>query len=232
MICFVFLSMPSSGGAYPKWFMPEPFAWLNNVVVGSSMVDMIKHQIYGVGPGPARGLITMACYAAAGLVLMYFGKRHWERRRIRAIVTGRTTMFQDAQTANREFLGKQRDAELERHGLESTETGTLSVLSDDDWEDARVGGDVFTGGRDGLETETTPTGRIPVQRPGPTRAASGAVRSPRSDVPAEPVGRGAGTGPRTRPVPRADGSRAPARSDAPARVDAADEPSHGRHADR
>lgn len=111
MICFVFLSMPSSGGAYPKWFMPEPFAWLNNVVVGSSMVDMIKHQVYGVGPGPARGLITMACYATAGLVLMYFGKKWWERRRIRAIVTGRTTMFQDANTANREFLGGQRDAE-------------------------------------------------------------------------------------------------------------------------
>ncbi|MCA5922445.1 ABC transporter permease [Curtobacterium oceanosedimentum] len=164
MICFVFLSMPSSGGAYPKWFMPEPFAWLNNVVVGSSMVDMIKHQVYGVGPGPTRGLVTMACYAGAGLVLMYFGKKWWERRRIRAIVTGRTTMFQDANTANREFLGQQRDAELERHGLTSTETGTLSVLRDDDWEDDRTAGDVFTGARDGLEPDPTPTGRIAVQR--------------------------------------------------------------------
>jgi hypothetical protein len=153
MICFVFLSMPSSGGAYPKWFMPEPFAWLNNVVVGSSMVDMIKHQLYGVGPGPERGLITMGCYAAAGLVLMFLGKKWWERRRIRAIVTGRTTMFQDANTANREFLGRERDAELQRNGLISTETGTLQVLRDDDWEDERAGGDVFTGGRDGLENE-------------------------------------------------------------------------------
>lgn len=153
MICFVFLSMPSSGGAYPKWFMPEPFAWLNNVVVGSSMVDMIKHQVYGVGPGPARGLVTMACYALAGLVLMYFGKKWWERRRIRAIVTGRTTMFQDANTANREFLGRERDAELERHGLTSTATGTLQVVPDDGWEDERAAGDVFTGGRDGLENE-------------------------------------------------------------------------------
>lgn len=221
MICFVFLSMPSSGGAYPKWFMPEPFAWLNHVVVGSSMVDMIKHQIYGVGPGPARGLITMACYAAAGLVLMFFGKMWWERRRIRAIVTGRTTMFQDAQTANREFLGEQRDAELERHGLTSTETGTLSVLRDDDWEDARVGGDVFTGGRDGLETETTPTGRIPVVRGGDRSGPSGRPG-------------GAGTGPRTRPAPRSDASRASAGSDASARSDAGagsdgDRP-HGRHA--
>lgn len=215
MICFVFLSMPSSGGAYPKWFMPEPFAWLNHVVVGSSMVDMIKHQIYGVGPGPARGLITMACYAAAGLVLMFFGKMWWERRRIRAIVTGRTTMFQDAQTANREFLGEQRDAELERHGLTSTETGTLSVLRDDDWEDARVGGDVFTGGRDGLETETTPTGRIPVVRSGDRSGPSGRPG-------------GAGTGPRTRPAPRSDAPRASAGSDAGARSDG-DRP-HGRHA--
>ncbi|WP_439694244.1 ABC transporter permease [Curtobacterium sp. SP.BCo] len=213
MICFVFLSMPSSGGAYPKWFMPEPFAWLNNVVVGSSMVDMIKHQIYGVGPSYSRGLITMACYAGAGLVLMYFGKKWWERRRIRAIVTGRTTMFQDAQTANREFLGKQRDAELERNGLTSTETGTLSVLRDEDWEDERVNGDVFMGGRDGLETESTPTGRIPVVR-GADR--TGPVQRPG----------GAATGPRTRPVPRVDGSRAPARSDA------GDTRPHGRHADR
>ncbi|MDR6573963.1 hypothetical protein J2X60_002618 [Curtobacterium sp. 320] len=219
MICFVFLSMPSSGGAYPKWFMPEPFAWLNNVVVGSSMVDMIKHQIYGVGPSYSRGLITMACYAGAGLVLMYFGKQWWERRRIRAIVTGRTTMFQDAQTANREFLGKQRDAELERHGLTSTETGTLSVLHDDDWEDERVGGDVFMGGRDGLETETTPTGRIPVVRGDRT----GPVQRPG----------GAANGPRTRPVPRADGSRAPGRADATGRpADGAGERPHGRHADR
>ncbi|MFJ3034437.1 ABC transporter permease [Curtobacterium pusillum] len=219
MICFVFLSMPSSGGAYPKWFMPEPFAWLNNVVVGSSMVDMIKHQIYGVGPSYSRGLITMACYAGAGLVLMYFGKMWWERRRIRAIVTGRTTMFQDAQTANREFLGTQRDAELERHGLTSTETGTLSVLRDSDWEDDRANGDVFMGGRDGLETETTPTGRIPVVRGGADR--TGPVQRPG----------GAGTGPRTRPVPRVDGSRAPVRSDASGR-DADDGRPHGRHADR
>ncbi|GGL06254.1 hypothetical protein JOE58_000242 [Curtobacterium luteum] len=224
MICFVFLSMPSSGGAYPKWFMPEPFAWLNNVVVGSSMVDMIKHQIYGVGAGLTRGLVTMACYAGAGLVLMYVGKMWWEHRRIRAIVTGRTTMFQDAQNANREFLGKQRDQELERHGLTSTETGTLTVLRDDEWEDDRANGDVFMGGRDGLETDSTPTGRIPVVRSGERGG---------------PAGRPGGTtaGPRTRPVPRVDASRAPVRSDAPARSGArpggtVEDRPHGRHADR
>ena len=162
MIVFVFLSMPSSGGAYPKWFMPEPFAWLNHVVVGSSMVDMIKHQIYGVGPGYGRGLVTMACYAAGGLVLMYFGKLWWERRRIRMIVTGRTTMFGDAQAANREFLGKQRDEELARHGLESTETGTLTAIRPGQhgdgprrtgFEDDRRSGDVFWGAGDDLEDD-------------------------------------------------------------------------------
>jgi hypothetical protein len=162
MICFVFLSMPSSGGAYPKWFMPEPFAWLNNVVVGSSMVDMIKHTVYGVGPAYTRGFVTMACYAAAGLVLMYFGKLWWEHRRITAILTGRTTMFQDAQTANREFLGRQRDQELERHGLQSTETGTIDLIRDDPFDDDRSTGDVWMGGPDGLENEPTTTGRIPV----------------------------------------------------------------------
>lgn len=210
MICFVFLSMPSSGGAYPKWFMPEPFAWLNHVVVGSSMVDMIKHEIYGVGPGFGRGLVTMACYAAAGLVLMFFGKAWWERRRIAAIVGNRTTMFQDAQTANREFLGRQRDAELERHGLTSTETGTLSILRDEDWQDERVGGDVFTGARDGLEGQAPQTGRIPVvrsaDRPGPARTP------------------GAGNGPRTRPVARPEAPRTEAARTA--------ERAHGRHADR
>ncbi|OIH97296.1 ABC transporter permease [Curtobacterium sp. MCBA15_001] len=200
MICFVFLSMPSSGGAYPKWFMPEPFAWLNNVVVGSSMVDMIKHQVYGVGPGPARGLITMACYAGAGLVLMYFGKMLWERRRIRAIVTGRTTMFQDAQTANREFLGKQRDVELERHGLSSTETGTLQVLREDDWEDERLSGDVFTGGRDGLENAPVTTGRIPVVRQTDRQPVGGRTGGP-------------GSGPRARSAADADASGAPSGPD-------------------
>jgi hypothetical protein len=128
---------------------------------------------------------------------MYFGKMWWERRRIRAIVTGRTTMFQDAQNANREFLGQQRDVELERHGLSSTETGTLQVLRDEDWQDDRVGGDVFTGGRDGLENEPLTTGRIPVVRQTDRQAAGNRTGGP-------------GAGPRTRPGPRADGSGTPA----------------------
>jgi hypothetical protein len=200
MICFVFLSMPSSGGAYPKWFMPEPFAWLNHVVVGSSMVDMIKYAVYGVGPGYGRGLVTMGCYAAAGVVLMIVGKLWWEHRRLRAILTGRTTMFMDAQNLNREFLGKQRERELERHGLRSTSTGTLSLVPESErvaltgdggelarqadaaelarqgeaLEDERMSGDVFMGGPDGLESPL-PTGVVPV-----VRSADGVPVSPQT----------------------------------------------------
>ncbi|RFA17462.1 hypothetical protein B7R22_00180 [Subtercola boreus] len=65
MIIFVFLSMPSSGAAYPSWFMPEPFAWLNHVVVG--------------------------------LVLMFVGKPYLEI--------------------------------LSRHGLLTTDTGTIHTIS-------------------------------------------------------------------------------------------------------
>lgn len=128
MVVFVFLSVPSSGAAYPAWLMPEPFAWLNNVVVGSGITEMIKRILYGVGPGYGRGMIMMAAYAVAGIVLMLVGKRWWEYRRRRRIVAGKTSMFGEAQNANREFLLNERDKTLAKHGLESTGTGTISTI--------------------------------------------------------------------------------------------------------
>lgn len=136
MVIFVFLSVPSSGAAYPPWMMPEPFAWLNNVVVGSGITEMIKHLVYGVGPGYARGLIMMACYGVAGVVLMLVGKPYWEARRVRRVIAGKTTMFIDAQNANREFLAHQREKILAKHGLEATLTGTIRTMVGDD--DARA----------------------------------------------------------------------------------------------
>lgn len=168
MVIFVFLSVPSSGAAFPAWFMPEPFAWLNHVVVGSGITEMLKRELYGVGPGFSRGLIMMAAYAVAGLALMLVGKRWWEFLRVRRILNSRTTMFMDAQNANREFLGKERTKILDRHGLTSTETGTLSVVggaqaaksarADDDKRD-----DPFFGA---LEDESTFTASIPVEAEG------------------------------------------------------------------
>jgi hypothetical protein len=129
MVVFVFLSVPASGAAYPPWFMPEPFRWLNNVVVGSGITEMIKRSLYTVGPGYSRGLIMMACYAAAGLVMMLVGKRYWEARRVRRVLAGQSTMFADAQRANREFLIRDRDRILARHGLQPSASGTVPTVA-------------------------------------------------------------------------------------------------------
>jgi len=157
MIVFVFLSMPASGGAYPAWFMPQPFAALNAVVVGSGITEMLKRVLYDVGPGYSRGLTMMASYAVAGVVLMLVGKRWWEARRVRRIVEGRTTMFADAQTANREFLTAERDEVLARHGLVATDTGTVRTVPDDERGQLDEGGDMMFGAAGGLEAEELPT---------------------------------------------------------------------------
>ena len=160
MIVFVFLSMPSSGAAYPAWFMPQPFAWLNAVVVGSGITEMLKRVLYGVGPGYGRGVTMMLCYAALGIVLMLVGKRWWESRRIARIVSGRTTMFADAQNANREFLVAERDEVLARHGLVATDTGTINTIpadERDDLGDPGERGDMFLGAPGGLENDELAT---------------------------------------------------------------------------
>ncbi|UFS57517.1 ABC transporter permease [Subtercola endophyticus] len=128
MVVFIFLSMPSSGAAYPSWFMPEPFAWLNNVVVGSGITEMLKRVLYGVGPGCARGITMMVSYAVVGLVLMFVGKHYLEWRRVKRVTSGRTTMFADANAANREFLIRQRDETLAKHHLVRTDTGTITTI--------------------------------------------------------------------------------------------------------
>ena len=160
MVIFVFLSVPASGAAYPSWMMPEPFAWLNHVVVGSGITEMIKHAVYGVGPSYARGLVMMGCYAAVGIVLMLIGKPYWEARRARRIIAGRTTMFIDAQNANREFLAGERRRILARHGLESTETGTIRTVdlaAEERRDEARRAFETEMDGGDGL---LGPTGAL------------------------------------------------------------------------
>ncbi|TIH40916.1 ABC transporter permease [Subtercola vilae] len=134
MVVFIFLSMPSSGAAYPSWFMPEPFAWLNNVVVGSGITEMLKRELYGVGPGFVRGIAMMASYAVVGLILMAVGKPYLEWRRVRRITAGRSTMFADANAANRDFLISQRDEILARHNLSRTDTGTIELIPMDERE--------------------------------------------------------------------------------------------------
>jgi len=199
MIVFVFLSMPASGGAYPAWFMPQPFAWLNAVVVGSGITEMLKRVLYDVGPGYGRGLTMLVSYAVAGLVLTLVGKRWWEARRVRRIVTGRTTMFADAQTANREFLTAERDEVLARHGLVATDTGTIATITPEERERLERGeravdddqplGDMLLGGAGGLEAEEMSTRPVDVVA-GPRRGA-GAEGTGRAD---DRGGRGGGRG--------------------------------------
>jgi len=117
MTIFIFLSIPSSGAAMPQWLMPEPFRWLNHVVVGSGITEMLKRLIYDVGPGYGRGWRMLACYAVIGLALTLIGKPYWEHRRVKALASGRTTMFQDAQRANGRRNQTENTQILAAHGL-------------------------------------------------------------------------------------------------------------------
>jgi hypothetical protein len=132
--------------------------------------------LYDVGPGYGRGLTMLLSYAAAGIVLMVVGKAWWERRRVRRIVTGRTTMFADAQNANREFLTSERDEVLARHGLVATDTGSIDLVPADERRrhetgegdlpevDGDVHGDMFLGAPGGLEdtdVDTRPVRVVP-----------------------------------------------------------------------
>jgi hypothetical protein len=131
MLLFIFLSIPASGAAMPIWMMPELFQWLNNVVVGSGVSEMLKHLIYGVGPGYSRGWTMMACYLVAGLVLTWAGKPYWEWKRVRRLLSGRTTMFQDAQRANGRRNGAEEKETLAAYGLEVRESDGALVTTGD-----------------------------------------------------------------------------------------------------
>lgn len=125
MTIFIFLSIPSSGVAMPKWLVPPLFGWLNHVVVGSGITEMLKRLIYNVGPGYQRGWTMLMCYLVIGLVMTWFGRPYWEWRRVRQLLSGRTTMFRDAQRAN----GKRNDREnkqiLAAFGLAERDDGAI-----------------------------------------------------------------------------------------------------------
>ncbi|WP_261576030.1 ABC transporter permease [Frankia gtarii] len=85
LILFVFLNIPSSGGAFPAAFVPEPFKWLHPYVFGTGVLDVLRDVVYGVGPGTGRGATIIGVYAAIGLVLTVVGKPFFDRRnRLRA----------------------------------------------------------------------------------------------------------------------------------------------------
>ncbi|MCQ9367860.1 ABC transporter permease [Brevibacterium sp. 50QC2O2] len=134
MILFIFLSIPASGAAMPQWFIGQPFNWLNHVVVGSGITEMLKRLVYDVGPGYNRGWIMLACYLVIGVLLTIVGKPYWEARRVRHMLRGRTTMFQDAQRANGRLHEAERKAILGRYNLEPGPEGTVIKQEADDEE--------------------------------------------------------------------------------------------------
>lgn len=122
MLMCIFLSMPASGGALPFWMMPEMFQWLSHVVVGSGITEMLKQLVYGVGPGYSRGWVMIACYIVVGVLLSLVGKPFRERKLIRRILRGRTTMFQDAQKAAGAKHAVESRQILAEHGLKIRES--------------------------------------------------------------------------------------------------------------
>ncbi|MGO1320044.1 MAG: hypothetical protein ACTII7_12340 [Galactobacter sp.] len=122
MTLFIFLSIPSSGAAMPAWMMPDFFQWMENVVVGSGISEMLKHLVYGVGPGYLRGWIMLGCYLVAGVLLTWVGKPYWEGKRVRRILKGKTTMFHDAQRASGRKNQREEKEILAAHGLKVRES--------------------------------------------------------------------------------------------------------------
>ncbi|WP_010121674.1 ABC transporter permease [Corynebacterium nuruki] len=129
MLLFIFLSIPSSGAAMPIWMMPEIFQWLNNIVVGSGISEMLKHLVYGVGPGYSRGWRMLACYLVIGLLLTWAGRPYWEWKRVRRLLSGRRTMFQDAQRANGRRNADDESEILASYGLEVRESDGALVTT-------------------------------------------------------------------------------------------------------
>lgn len=129
MVLFIFLSIPSSGAAMPVWMMPGFFQWMNNIVVGSGISEMLKHLVYGVGPGYSRGWIMLGCYLVIGALLTWVGKPYWEWKRVRRLLSGKRTMFQDAQRANGRKNSREENETLASYGLKVRESdGALLVI--------------------------------------------------------------------------------------------------------
>jgi hypothetical protein len=127
MALFVFLSIPSSGAAYPSFMLPGFFQWLHPYVVGYGITEMIKHTLYGVGEPYSRGFLLLGCYAAVGLVLTLVGKQWRQHREIRRVLAGRTTMFMDAQAASREHAVAERERILKRYCDDDEDAHRMAV---------------------------------------------------------------------------------------------------------
>jgi hypothetical protein len=142
LFLFVFLNVPSSGGAFPAELVPEPFKSLHPFVSGTGTLDLYRHVIYGVGPGAWAGLLVLACYAAGGLILTLTGRPYARRLAARRAARGaRPSMMQAAQHAAMALAAasvaapKSPEAAAvpeEREGREPLELGSTTAVADPD----------------------------------------------------------------------------------------------------
>lgn len=88
LVLFVFLNVPASGGAMAADLLPQPFHWLQHVVIGGGTVPMIRDLYYNAGPGAAFGWWRVAIYAAIGLLLVVPGPAYARWRHHRRALLG------------------------------------------------------------------------------------------------------------------------------------------------
>ncbi|WP_051171937.1 hypothetical protein [Microbacterium indicum] len=105
LISFVFLNVPASGGAVAVDLLPQPFRWLNHVVIAGGDVPFIHAASYDVGPGEWVGLTRIAAYIAFALVITIPGPayRHWRRSRRRRLGLPLGGMLETAQSLKDEL---------------------------------------------------------------------------------------------------------------------------------
>jgi hypothetical protein len=73
----------------------------------------------------------LACYLVVGLLLTWAGRPYWEWKRVRRLLSGRRTMFQDAQRANGRKNAADESEILASYGLEVRESDGALVTTGD-----------------------------------------------------------------------------------------------------
>jgi len=153
ILLVVFLSIPASGAAYPVWMIPPFFGAIQHGVIGFGMTEMIKRTLYGVGEPYWVGIVELLAYLVAGLLLSFLGKPWRERKDARRILAGRTTMFADAQNANREHHIQIRERILAKRGVVAA---SERLILDDAVGDPVVNGGSAISGDEAVTTSTIP----------------------------------------------------------------------------
>ncbi|WP_288466106.1 hypothetical protein [uncultured Curtobacterium sp.] len=105
LLLFVFANVRSSGGAYPPELVPQPFRFLHGLVSGTATINLLRRDVYGVGPDEWHGWVTLLCYIGAGVLLALVGRPLFVARARRHRANGHRPMTVTAQIANMAHAG-------------------------------------------------------------------------------------------------------------------------------